>query len=167
MISPGTVVVALSLFGSAGTEPSGHAIPQEVRRAASRTPTASLIFSFLRPPRLRAKLSDPSRRRPFALFTGSGSHSEGSSSSIPRHHQPTNIDAHRRSDEPLAQSPPLTASRGAAELEIHTAKPLGSTITADRGRRGHYLSIIEFDSYESEASNSPDIMLGLAAGQGR
>jgi hypothetical protein len=39
-----------------------------------------------------------------------------------------------------------------------TAKPLGGTITADRDRPGCYLSIIEFDSYESamEASNSPD-----------
>jgi hypothetical protein len=39
-----------------------------------------------------------------------------------------------------------------------TAKPLGGTITADRDRPDYYLSIIEFDSYESamEASNSPD-----------
>lgn len=39
-----------------------------------------------------------------------------------------------------------------------TAKPLGGTITADRDRPGHYLSIIEFDSYESamSASNSSD-----------
>jgi hypothetical protein len=39
-----------------------------------------------------------------------------------------------------------------------TAKALRGTITADRDRPGYYLSIIEFDSYESamEASSSPE-----------
>jgi hypothetical protein len=37
-------------------------------------------------------------------------------------------------------------------------KPQGGTITADKDRAGHYLSIVEFESYEAamEASNRPE-----------
>jgi hypothetical protein len=39
-----------------------------------------------------------------------------------------------------------------------TAKPLRGTITADKDRPGYYLSLVEFDSYESamEASDRPE-----------
>lgn len=35
-----------------------------------------------------------------------------------------------------------------------SASPRGNTITADRDRPGFYLSIVEFDSYESAIENS-------------
>ena len=41
----------------------------------------------------------------------------------------------------------------------HPSSPVRGTITADRDRPGHYLNIVEFDSYDAamENSNRPEV----------